>query len=162
MTPGEIEAFLAERGNLVRIGTSDADGAPLVVPTWFIVEDGLFKVTPRERSAWFRNLRRDPRVCFTVDESTGPYRKVVLRGRVQELFAPGRDDEWRDVYRRITLRYVPETWGDAYLEDTRDEPRALLALPLAEAAVTSWRMPSQPGEDPLAVWAPKYYHRARS
>lgn len=161
MTREEIESFLTEPGNLVRIGTADADGLPLVVPTWFIVEDGLFMVTPRARSNWFGNLQRDPRVCFTVDEARGPYRKVVLRGRVHELFALGRDDEWRDLYRRITMRYVPEAWGDAYLSDTHDEPRALLALPLAEAALTSWRMPAQPGEDPLAVWAPKYYHRPR-
>jgi nitroimidazol reductase NimA-like FMN-containing flavoprotein (pyridoxamine 5'-phosphate oxidase superfamily) len=161
MTRAEIEAFLAEPNHLVRIGTTDDDGLPLVVPTWFTVENGVFLVTPRERSAWFHNLQRDPRVCFTVDEDSGPYRKVVLRGAVTTLFPLGRDDEWRDVYRRITLRYVPETWGDAYLDDTRDEPRALLGLTMAEARVTSWRMPARPGEDPLAVWAPKYYHSPR-
>lgn len=161
MTEQEIRDFLGEPGHLVRIGTTDPDGLPLVVPTWFIVEDGIFLVTPRERSRWFRNLLRDGRVCFTVDESTGPYRKVVLRGTVQTLHPPGADDQWRDVYRRITMRYVPEEWGEAYLADTRDEPRALLGLPLSGAALTSWRMPSRPGEDPLAVWAPRYYHRGR-
>jgi nitroimidazol reductase NimA-like FMN-containing flavoprotein (pyridoxamine 5'-phosphate oxidase superfamily) len=161
MTSVEIEAFLSEPGHLVRIGTTDRDGLPLVVPTWFIVEDGLFMITPRERSRWFLNLQRDPRVCFTVDESVGPYRKVVLRGAVQVLFPLGRDDEWRDVYRRITMRYVPPEWGDAYLADTHDEPRALLGMPTARASITSWRMPARPGEDPLAVWAPRYYHPPR-
>src|SRR3712207_9047834 len=83
MTSAEVADFLDEPGHLVRIGTTDDDGMPLVVPTWFIVRDGTFLVTPRERSAWFSYLRRDPRVCFTVDETAGPYRKVVLRGRVE-------------------------------------------------------------------------------
>ncbi len=159
MTDEEVVAFLHEPDHLVRIGTVDPDGMPLVVPTWFIVEDGVFLVTPRERSSWFANLQRDPRICLTVDESVGPYRKVVLRGRVETVFPPGDDDCWRDVYRRITMRYVPPEWGDAYLADTHDEPRALLGLPIDEAELTSWRMPARAGEDPLAVWAPRYYHR---
>jgi nitroimidazol reductase NimA-like FMN-containing flavoprotein (pyridoxamine 5'-phosphate oxidase superfamily) len=159
MTPEEVDQFLAEPNHLVRIGTVDDDGLPLVVPTWFTVRDGMFLVTPRERSAWFRYLRRDPRVCFTVDEDESPYRKVVLRGSVTVVHDLGHDDEWRDVYREITLRYVPAEWGDAYLTDTHDEPRALVGLPLASARTTTWRMPARPGENPLAVWAPKYYHR---
>lgn len=159
MTAAEVDAFLQEPGHLVRIGTVDADGTPLVLPAWFIVEDGVFMVTPRERSSWFSNLMADPRVCFTVDEAVGPYRKVVLRGSVRTIFPLGQDDEWRDVYRRITMRYVPSEWGDAYLADTHDEPRALLGLPIADATLTTWRMPARAGEDPLAVWAPRYYHR---
>jgi len=159
MTPAEVDAFLAEPGQLVRIGTTDPDGSPLVVPTWFTVEDGVFLVTPRERSRWLANLVADPRVCFTVDESVGPYRKVVVRGSVDTIHPLGHDDAWRDVYRRITMRYVPVEWGEAYLADTRDEPRALLGLRLSDATVTTWRMPARPGEDPLAVWAPRYYHR---
>jgi nitroimidazol reductase NimA-like FMN-containing flavoprotein (pyridoxamine 5'-phosphate oxidase superfamily) len=160
MTSEEVAAFLDEPGHLVRIGTTDDGGMPLVVPTWFVVGGGTFLVTPRERSAWFRYLRRDPRVCFTVDESAGAFRKVVLRGRVRVVHDLGEDDAWRDVYRTITLRYVPEAFGDAYLQDTWDEPRALLGLDLAAAELTTWRMPVRAGEHPLAVWAPRYYHRS--
>jgi nitroimidazol reductase NimA-like FMN-containing flavoprotein (pyridoxamine 5'-phosphate oxidase superfamily) len=159
MTPAEVDAFLAEPGHLVRIGTTDPDGSPLVVPTWFIVEDGVFLVTPRERWWWLANPVTDPRVCFTVDESVGPYRKVVVRGSVDTIHPVAHDDAWREVYRRITMRYVPVEWGEAYLADTHDEPRALLGLRLPDATVTTWRMPARPGEDPLAVWAPRYYHR---
>ena len=159
MTTDEVQRFLDEPRHLVRIGTVDPSGAPHVVPTWFIVRDGSFLVTPRERSAWFGHLRADPRVCFTVDEERSPQRKVVLRGRVQVVHDLGEDDAWRDVYRAITLRYVPEEWGDAYLKDTWDEPRALLGLRLDDAETMTWRMPHRPGEGPLAVWAPRYYHR---
>lgn len=159
MTSEETAAFLDEPGHLVRIGSVDLDGAPLVVPTWFIVRDGTFLVTPRERSAWLANLRAEPRACFTVDEDEPPFRKVVVRGSVRVVHDLGEDDEWRDLYRAITLRYVPAEWGDAYLADTHDEPRALLGVDLDDAQITTWRMPAHPGEDPLAVWAPRYYHR---
>lgn len=159
LTSDEVRDFLSEPHHLVRIGTVEPDGSPLVVPAWFILEDGILMVTPRERSRWLGNIMADPRVCLTVDESASPYRKVVLRGAIRTIFPLGQDDEWRDVYRRITMRYVPEEWGEAYLADTRDEPRALLGLAVSEASLTTWRMPAHPGEDPLAVWAPRYYHR---
>ena len=85
-------------------------------------------------------------------------RKVVARGRAVIEHEVGNDDEWRDLYRTITMRYVPESFADAYLTDTRDEPRGLVSLDLATAEVATWRMPGK-GEDSLAVWAPKYYHR---
>ena len=155
MTPDEVVEYLEAPGRLVRIGTVGADGVPLVVPTWFAFEDGTILVTPRERSSWFANLQRSPAVCFTVD---GDGCQVIVRGSVRVVHPVGRDDEWRDVYRRITLRYLPEAAGDAYLRDTWDEPRALLGLALADADVTTWRFPMRPGEDWLDVWAPSYYH----
>jgi nitroimidazol reductase NimA-like FMN-containing flavoprotein (pyridoxamine 5'-phosphate oxidase superfamily) len=155
MTATEITEFLDAPGRLVRVGTVDADGLPLVVPTWFVVEDGELLVTPRERSSWFANLQRSPKVCFTID---GDGFQVIVRGSCRVVHPIGHDDEWRDVYRRITVRYLPEGAAEAYLRDTWDEPRALLGLRLDEAAVTTWRFPMREGEDWLDVWAPRYYH----
>src|SRR5688572_11803171 len=126
LTADEIDEYLAAPGRLVRIGTVDADGVPLVVPTWFIVENGELLVTPRERSSWFHNLLRSPKVCFAVD---GDGCQVMIRGSCRVVHPIGNDEAWRDVYRRITLRYLPEPAADAYLKDTWDEPRALLGLP---------------------------------
>ena len=155
MTSTEIDTYLEAPGRLVRIGTVDADGLPLVVPTWFVLEDGVLLVTPRERSSWFANLQRSPLACFTVD---GDGCQVIVRGITHVVHPLGQDDEWRDVYRRITLRYLPTSAADAYLQDTWDEPRALLGLRLADATVTTWRFPMRESEDWLDVWAPRYYH----
>lgn len=156
MSMDEIVAYLDAPGRLVRIGTVDAEGLPLVVPTWFVLVDGELLVTPRERSSWFTNLQRSPKTCFTID---GDGCQVVVRGSCRVIHPVGHDDEWRDVYRRITLRYLPEAAADAYLQDTWDEPRALLGLRLDDAAaVTTWRFPMREGEDWLDVWAPRYYH----
>ncbi len=160
MTADETTAFLDEPGHLLRVGTVDGAGQPLVVPIWFLYRDGQLLFTPRARAEWFAHLRENPKIGCTVDESQGLMRKVVGRGEARLLHDVGNDDEWRDIYRDITMRYVPEEFGEAYLADTHDEPRALVALDLAAADVATWRMPGR-GEDSLAVWAPKYYHDGR-
>ena len=160
LTAEETTAFLDEPGHLLRLGTNGTDGLPRVVPIWFVHEDGALWFTPRAKSAWFADLRADPSVCCTIDETDGSMRKVIARGRAELVHDLGADDVWRDRYRRIACRYTPESFADAYLQDTIAEPRGLYRLDLATAAVTTWRMPVR-GEDPLAVWGRQYYHDGR-
>ena len=47
MTESEVDTFLGEPGHLLRLATTDDAGAPLVVPIWFIYEDGRVYFTPR-------------------------------------------------------------------------------------------------------------------
>lgn len=156
LTAQEVEAFLQEPGHLVRIGTVDADGMPRVVPTWFRHDGGRILFTPRGTSAFFANLRRDRRVALSVDEEPLPYRKVTVQGHASLLQDVGHDDEWRDVYREIACRYVPEEAAEAYIQDTIDQPRALFAVPLAGSRVTTWRMPVG-DERGTGIWARQYY-----
>ncbi len=156
LTAAEQEAFLAEPGHPVRIATVDADGAPRVVPAWFLHRDGRLWFTPRERSAWLADLRRDPRVALTVDEDPLPYRKVVARGRAELVHDVGHDDEWRDLYHDLSARYVGDEGAAAYLRQTWDERRALLAVTLAGAEVRTWRMPVD-DEDRRGIWADRYW-----
>lgn len=159
LTSDELAAFLCEPGHLVRIGVVDEDGSPLVVPAWFLLRDDAILFTPRERSAWYARLRADPRVCVSIDEGPPPYRKVTVRGTVRERYPPGSDDAWRDVYREIAVRYVPDAAADGYLQMTWGEPRALLEVRLSESSVSTWRMPL-PGESPRGIWADRYYHNS--
>jgi len=46
--------------------------------------------------------------------------------------------------------------ADAYVDGTIDQPRALVAVPLAGSVVTTWRMPVD-GEDPTGIWHRRYY-----
>jgi len=158
MHDDEVAAFLEEPGHLVRIGTIDPEGYPNVVPTWFIHRDGEILFTPRSPAAFLANLRRDPRIGLSIDEEALPYRKVTVRGTARIGFEPGADDEWRDLYRRIAKRYVPEEAADAYVDDTIDQPRALLAVSLSDAGskVTTWRMPVG-DEDGTGIWHRRYY-----
>lgn len=149
-------AFLDEPGHLVRIGTVDDDGMPRVTPTWFVHLDGVILFTPRAESVFLANVRRDNRVGLVIDETALPYRKVNVAGRVELLHDLGDDDAWRDQYRAIATRYIEPDAAEAYIQATIDQPRALLGVRLADAAVTSWRMPVE-GEDGSGIWARRYY-----
>lgn len=156
LTADELDEFLAERGHILRIGTTDRDGYPSVLPIWFIRQGDDIVFTPRGRSAFLDDIRRDERVGLSIDEDALPYRKVTIRGTARIVHEPGRDDEWRDLYRQIAKRYVPDAAADAYVDGTSDQPRALIAVSLADSRVTTWRMPVG-DEDPTSIWHPRYY-----
>jgi PPOX class probable F420-dependent enzyme len=156
LTPSERDEFLNRPGVLVRIATIQADGAPHVTPAWFIYENGEIYMTPRAASTWLDNLRRDSRIALTIDEDPTPYRKVTVEGRARIVHETGEDDIWRDLYRRITRRYVSPEGAEAYIQSTIDQPRALLAVPLSGSKVRSWRMPVD-GESHTGIWHRRYY-----
>src|SRR6187455_2555898 len=136
LTPDEVTAFLDEPGHLLRIGTVDADGYPSVLPIWFIRQGDEILFTPRGPSVFLANIRRDPRIGLSIDEDPLPYRKVTIQGTARIVHDVGADDEWRDLYRAIAKRYVPAEAADAYVDDTIDQPRALIGVPLAGGSRT--------------------------
>ena len=156
MSDDEVRTFLDEPGHLVRIGTVDADGMPRVVPTWFVLVDGEVLFTPRGPAAFLANIRRDACIGLSIDEDPLPYRKVTVQGRARIVHEPGHDEVWRDLYRTIAKRYVPAERADAYVDGTIDQPRALIAVPLAGSVVTTWRMPLD-DEDQTGIWHRRYF-----
>ncbi len=158
LTVNESAAFLEEPGHLLRVATVDADGMPRNVPIWYIIDQERVVFTPRVHSVFLANLLRDPRVGLTIDEEALPYRKVTVQGYAELLYAPGADDEWRDLYRAIASRYVPVEAAEAYVQNTIDQPRALLGVSLTAelSKVLSWRMPVD-DEAPTGIWARRYF-----
>jgi nitroimidazol reductase NimA-like FMN-containing flavoprotein (pyridoxamine 5'-phosphate oxidase superfamily) len=156
MTRDEMEDFLNEPQHLARIATIDVDGIPRVVPSWFILHKDQIIFTPRKESTWYENIRRDPRVGLSIDEDVQPYRKVIVQGEADVLYAPGNDDAWRDLYERICNRYFPTKITKQYLVDFGDLARPLLGIRLNASRVTTWRMPH--GEEARSgIMARRYY-----
>jgi nitroimidazol reductase NimA-like FMN-containing flavoprotein (pyridoxamine 5'-phosphate oxidase superfamily) len=163
----EIERLLSRNG-IVHLAVVTDDGSPLVVPLGYVYRDRQILLTARERVAWLGHLRRDPRVCLSIDSPRYPLAKVTVRGEATIVYEPGDDDRWRD--RRVPLptsdRSGPitvrpdgvEEWAldEAYRQMTWDEPRALVAVDLDRSTVTSWRLPVV-GEPASDVWAARYY-----
>ena len=63
-----------------------------------------------------------------IDEQPLPYRKVIAEGEAELVHDVGEDDVWRDLYRRIAGRYVPQEAAEVYrrvagvvIETVRDE-----------------------------------------
>lgn len=74
------------------LATLRGDGAPAAVPMWFVVEDGCVFVRTLAGSAKAANVRRDPRVCFTVEcgLAWAELRAAVIHGRASFVEDPQR------------------------------------------------------------------------
>lgn len=170
LTAEEMERLLARNG-IVHLAVVTEDGSPLVVPLGYIYRDRQILLTARERVAWLGHIRRDPRVCLSIDSPRYPLSKVTVRGEAMIVHEPGEDDKWRD--RRVPLPISDHTgplavradgveeWAldEAYRQMTWDEPRALVAVDLDRSVVTSWRLPVV-GEQASEVWASRYFRNA--
>jgi nitroimidazol reductase NimA-like FMN-containing flavoprotein (pyridoxamine 5'-phosphate oxidase superfamily) len=137
-----MAAFLAEP-RIARLACLDDEGWPYVVPCWQEWDGESFWVVPREKSAWGRYLRREPRCAITVDED-GSQRKVIARCRAELVEEPNVGGEWVSVAERMSIRYLGEN-GPRYLRPTMDKPRWLYRLHVVE--LQTWQ-----GQD----WADRY------
>ena len=156
LTPQEREDFLNVRKVICNIATVDESGAPLVTPIWFICEENRIWFTPRQHSEWLKHIRNDQRIALSIDEPDLPYRKVVVRGNERIDFEVGNDNDWRDRYRRIAMRYLDDVDANGYVDGTDDQPRALCSIGMEDSQVRSWRMPTD--EEPYqGIWAKRYW-----
>jgi PPOX class probable F420-dependent enzyme len=89
VTDPEISAFLTSGTRTGKLAYASADGRPLVVPVWFIVEDGCIVFNTGKKSAKGRALARDPRTTLCVDLDEPPYGFVQVQGNAELSEDPG-------------------------------------------------------------------------
>ena len=106
----ELWAFVAA-GHTGMLTTLRADGWPLALPVWFVSHDHLVYVRSPARTRKVDHVRRDPRVCFTVEAGLAwtELRAVVLTGRAHVV----PEEEERDrIFELIAEKYqgfgIPE------------------------------------------------------
>lgn len=121
----EFASFMGE-AHIARLACLDDEGWPYAVPCWHEWDGEGWWVVPREKSAWARYLRRDPRCAITIDES-GTQRKVVAQCTALLVEEPNVGGAWVPIAERMSSRYLGGN-GAAYLDPTRDRPRWLFKL----------------------------------
>jgi len=105
-------AFLDAPQRLARVATVNADGSPHIVPMWFARTGERFEFTSRRRRGTVRNILRDGRIAFVVDDDNPRrYGAVVVQGAACLL-----DGDVEAVVRRIARRYLPGADGDRYAD----------------------------------------------
>lgn len=78
----EIRVFLMTGTRTGKLAVVRADGSPLVVPIWFVLDgDDIIFMTGAD-SVKGRSVRRDGRVSICVDEEAPPYAFVRVDGTV--------------------------------------------------------------------------------
>lgn len=114
MEQDEINAFLDQKNPALVgvVGTTRSDGSPHTVPVWYRWDGLNVRVWTHEDRLWVRNLRRDPRIAFSAQETKAPYGAVTMRGHAEICSASG---DTPDEIRRITRRYLAESELEGYV-----------------------------------------------
>ena len=83
ITDPEVLAFLTEGTRTGKLSYVSATGQPLVVPVWFVIEDGSVVFNTGGHTAKGRALARDPRAAVCVDLESPPYAYVQVQGTAE-------------------------------------------------------------------------------
>ncbi len=117
LSQAETRTFL-QRANpamLGVVGTNGADGFPHLVPVWYHYDGERIHIWTLESRAWVKNVARDNRMAFSVQEEKVSSMGVTIRGRAAIVTSdsPFVTDE----IRQITLRYIPGlAEAEAYIQ----------------------------------------------
>jgi PPOX class probable F420-dependent enzyme len=106
-----------------RLATVRADGSPHIAPVWYRFEDGAFLVLTERGSQKHRNVEREPRAEFCIDDERPPYHTVIVRGRVAVTQALGA--AWREA---LAIHYLGEEAGRRYVGENPDTGNILLRM----------------------------------
>lgn len=104
--PDRIAAMLAKPNPAV-ITTLRADGQPVSVATWYLLDDGRILVNMDEGRRRLDYLRQDPRISLTVLAAGDWYSHVSVQGRVVTI----RDDADLADIDRLSRHYLGEPYG---------------------------------------------------
>lgn len=83
VTDPRVSAFLSEGTRTGKLAYTATDGRPLVVPVWFVVEDGTLVFNTGKDTAKGKALIRDPRAAICVDLEEPPYGFVQVQGEAE-------------------------------------------------------------------------------
>ncbi len=127
----ERQLRFVRKPRIGRLATVRADGTPHVAPVWYRFDDGVFLVLTERGSQKHRNIERDPRVEFCIDDERPPYHTVLVRARVSVHEAPG--SEWREA---LAIHYLGEEGGRRYIAENMHPDDVMLRI--EPYKVTGW------------------------
>jgi len=105
MAPLDPKAVEFLKGkHFAKIATIKSNGYPHVTPVWYMLEDGKIIVNTTTERVKYRNIQRDPRVSFLVDDGY-PYIMILGKARL----ATERDGK-KDI-EALAIRYTGEEAG---------------------------------------------------
>jgi PPOX class probable F420-dependent enzyme len=93
---------LLTKPNPAVIATLGADGRPVSVATWYLLDGDRILVNMDEGRKRLDHVRRDPRVSLTVLDEASWYTHVSLHGRVVEM----REDVGMADIDRLAVHYT--------------------------------------------------------
>lgn len=146
MSKGEIKKFLMQGTLTGKLATVKNDGSSHVVPIWFTVDTGnsgrkgdiIFTTSSTSLKA--RNIQRDNRVSFCVDDQMPPFSFITVYG-IAEI----KEYKQNDLFKLATIiaeRYMGKRNAEAYGRRNSIEGEVLVRVKptkiIAEKNIAGW------------------------
>jgi len=80
MSTAEWRAFVLEGTRTAKLAVSRKNGAPHVVPVWFVLDGDDIVITTGRDSIKGKSIRRDGRVAVCVEDDRPPFSFVSIEG----------------------------------------------------------------------------------
>ncbi|MFB5600734.1 MAG: PPOX class F420-dependent oxidoreductase [Nitrosopumilus sp.] len=141
MARDEIRFFLLQGTFTGKLGTINDDGTPHIVPIWFILDDeGNIVFNTGNKSIKAKNIRRDNRVRFCVDDQIPPFSFVTLDGNAEIISdIPGEVFKWA---KKIAARYMGNDKAEQYGKRNSSTGELLLKITpnkiIGQKDITGW------------------------
>ncbi|MCP5151818.1 MAG: pyridoxamine 5'-phosphate oxidase family protein [Ectothiorhodospiraceae bacterium] len=118
------------------LATVQPDGGPLAMPMWFVFDEESIGMVSVDRLRKVHNIRRDPRVCVTVDGGARDATWcVIVQGRAEFVTSAG---ERHLLAERFLVRYgatLESRWGG------RTVPADRTFFRIVPERITAWGLP---------------------
>jgi PPOX class probable F420-dependent enzyme len=93
---------LFEKRAFGHLATIMPDGSPHVTPVWVDYDGRFILVTSTKGSQKDHNMRRDGHVAIDVQDPENPYRYLLVRGLVIEIFEEGA----AEYFDKLNMKYL--------------------------------------------------------
>lgn len=123
---------LLDGPNLMRLAYVGSEGQPHVVPIWFGYDGNEFIVVTGPKADKVRHLAQRPKVSFTIDTPTAPYKVLMVEGTAALEHVEGMAPE----YAGIVARFLGPM-ADAYVGRMRERVKRQVRIRITPA---SWRV----------------------
>jgi len=137
MSGREAKKFLIQSRSTLLLGTTNADGTPMIHPVWYYFDPAktrlYFYTEPSLRKA--ANIRERNQVYFDVDSDQWPYKGVKGKGRARMVL---EDDDALSFASRILARYVKK--GQPMIKSVLGKVKTggYVVFEITPAYFTSW------------------------
>ena len=115
--PDDLEKFVGA-ARIAVLSYARKDGRPCQVPIWYEYREAAFYMSTLDNAAKAHALRRNPRVCLTIQDERPPYRAVVIDADV-EL----KPHEPSDPTNELATRYFGRVAGKIYEKMSGEESK---------------------------------------
>ncbi len=136
MSDAEVDAFLHEQRTMI-CATVGRDGAPHVMPLWFIVRDGDVWAWTYAASQKVRNLERDPRATLAFEDGE-IYEELCGVTLATEAEIERDPDFVAALGLAVYERYVDGDLPPAVRESIAKQAPKRVAIRFVEYGRTSW------------------------